>query len=74
MSPDITYALAPDVLSVRGRRVHVQVTDVWLLGVGFETTSDPAGLGAREEGVCDKDESYQNTVYWLKLYRQVLLV
>lgn len=46
MSPDTAYALSPNVLSVRGRRVHVQVADVWLLGVGFETTSDPEGLGA----------------------------
>lgn len=46
MSPDTTRALTPDVLSVRGRRVHVQVADVGLLGVGFETTLHPEGLGA----------------------------
>lgn len=47
VSPDTTYALAPDVLSFRGGQVHVQVADVRLLGVGLETTSDPQGLGAQ---------------------------
>lgn len=63
LSPDLTQALAPDVLSFRGGRVQVQVADVGLLGVGLETTSDPQGLGTREEGVPDEDESYQDTVY-----------
>lgn len=63
MSPSAANALSPDVLSVRGRRVHVKVADVWLLGVGFETISDPGGLGAGQEGVSDEDESYPNKVY-----------
>lgn len=43
--------------------MQVQVADIGLLGVGLETTSDPEGLGTSEEGVCDEDESCQNTVY-----------
>lgn len=57
VSPDTTYALAPDVLGVTVRHVHVQVADIGLLGVGLETLSNPEGLGASHEWVADKDES-----------------
>lgn len=57
VSPDAMYTLAPDVLGVRGRHVHVQVADVGLLSVGLQTLSDPEGLGAQQERVGDEDES-----------------
>lgn len=50
--------LAPDVLGVRRRHVHIQVADVGLLRVGLETLSDPEGLGAPQERVWDKDEPW----------------
>lgn len=55
------YTLAPDVLGLRGRHVHVQVADIGLLWVRLQTLSDPGGLGARQERIGDEDESYNNT-------------
>lgn len=54
--PEAMYTLVPDVLGVRGRHVHVQVADIGLLRVGFQTLSDPEGLGAQQERVRDEDE------------------
>lgn len=51
------YTLAPDVLGVRGRHVHVQVADIGLLRVGLQTLSDPELLGVQQEWVGDEDES-----------------
>lgn len=49
--------LAPDVLSVRDRHVHVQVADVGLLRVVLQTLCDPEGLRTPQERVADEDES-----------------
>lgn len=56
VSPEAMNTLAPDVLGVRGRHVHIQVADVGLLSVGFQTLSDPGELGAPQERVGDEDE------------------
>lgn len=56
VSPEAMYALAPYVLGVRGRHVHIQVAHVGLLCVGLQALSDPEGLGAQQERVGDEDE------------------
>lgn len=57
ISPDAMDTLAPDVLSVRDRHVHVQVADVGLLRVVLQTLCDPEGLKSPQERVADEDES-----------------
>lgn len=44
ISPEAADTLGPDVLSVRGRHVHVQVANVGFLSVCLETLSDPEWL------------------------------
>lgn len=56
--PEAMFTLAPNVLGVRGRHVHVQVADVWFLRVDLQTLSDPVGLGAPQERIGNKDESW----------------
>lgn len=56
-SPEAVHTPVPYVLSVRGRHVHVQVTDVGLLWVGLQTLFDPERLAASQKRVWDKNES-----------------